>query len=141
MVRLGTRRDGTRSVLLQLVVFAGVGGVSNVLYIALYLAFRAGLEAQTANAIALVLSTIAATAGHRRVTFGVRGTARTVSHQTLGLVLLVFGLAVTAGSLALLESSVAEPTRLAEIGVLAAANLGVGLVRFAAFRAVMVPDA
>lgn len=125
---------------MQLVVFAGVGGLSNVLYILLYLVLRAWLDAQGANAIALVLSTIAATAGHRRVTFGVRGTARTVSHQTLGLVLLVFGLAVTAGSLALLDSSVAEPSRLAELAVLAAANLGVGLVRFAAFRWAMVPE-
>lgn len=140
MERQGVARRGRTRVLVQLVVFAGVGGVSNILYVGLYLAFRTGLEAQGANAVALVLSTIAATWGHRRVTFGFRGTGKTVSHQTLGLVLLLFGLAVTAGSLALLEHSVEEPTRLAELAVLAAANLGVGLVRFTAFRAVMVPQ-
>jgi putative flippase GtrA len=133
-----TTREPKRPLLVQLVVFAGVGGVFNVVYALLYLAFRTGLSAQWANAIALVLSTIAGTWGHRRVTFGVRGSARTVSHQTLGLALLVFGLAVTAGSLALLELSVAEPTRTAELLVLAAANLGVGLVRFGLFRLVMV---
>jgi hypothetical protein len=66
--------------------------------------------------------------------------AGTVPHQALGLALLVFGLAVTAGSLWLLEASVEEPSRTAELVVLAAANLGVGLVRFAAFRAAMVPE-
>lgn len=129
-----------RPVLLQLLVFAGVGGVFNLVYAGLYVVLRLVWSAQPANAVALVLSTIAGTWGHRRVTFGVRGTARTISHQSLGLVLLVFGLAVTAGSLRLLEISVAHPTRLAELLVLAAANVGVGLVRFATFRFVMVPE-
>ncbi len=128
-----------KPVLLQLLVFAGVGGLFNVLYVLLYLLLRGGLQAQWANAVALVFSTIAGTWGHRRVTFGVRGRTRTLRHQALGLVLLVFGLAVTAGSLALLELAVAEPSRVAETAVLASANLGVGLVRFAAFRVVMVP--
>ena len=135
-----TTVDRKRPVLLQLVVFAGVGGVFNVLYGLLYILLRTGLDAQSANAIALVLSTIAGTWGHRRVTFGVRGTARTLSHQSLGLALLAFGLAVTAGSLWLLETSVDEPSRTAELLVLAAANLGVGLVRFFLFRLAMVPE-
>ena len=130
----------TRGVLLQLVVFALVGGAFNVVYALMYLGLREGFSAQTANAVALVASTILGTWGHRRITFGVRGTARTVPHQTLGLVLLGFGLAVTAGSLWLLQASTDQPTRLAELLVLAAANLGVGLVRFAAFRAAMVPE-
>ena len=129
-----------RPVLLQLVVFAGVGGLFNVFYGLLYIALRTGLDAQWANAVALVVSTIAGTWGHRRITFGVRGLARTASHQSLGLGLLVFGLAVTASSLALLEISVEEPSRTAELVVLAAANLGVGLVRFALFRLAMVPE-
>lgn len=132
-------RSSARALLLQLGVFAGVGGVFNVVYVLLYLVLRSALDPQPANALALVASTIAGTWGHRRVTFGVRGRARTVPHQTLGLVLLGFSLAVTAGSLWLLEASVAEPSRLAELLVLAAANLGVGLVRFAAFRLAMVP--
>jgi putative flippase GtrA len=129
-----------RPVLLQLVVFAGVGGLFNIVYALLYLALRTGLDAQWSNAIALVVSTVAGTWGHRRITFGVRGMARTVTHQGLGLAMLVFGLAVTAGSLALLEISVEEPSRTAELVVLAAANLGVGLVRFLVFRATMVPE-
>ncbi len=124
----------------QLVVFAAVGGFFNIVYALLYVVLREALSAQWANALALVLSTIAGTWGHRRVTFGVRGRARTVPHQALGLALLGYGLAVTAGSLWVLEATVAHPTRLGELIVLAAANLGVGLVRFAVFRAVMVPE-
>jgi putative flippase GtrA len=129
-----------KAVLRQLVVFACVGGVFNVLYAVLYVVLREPLGAQWANAVALVLSTVAGTLGHRRVTFGVRGNARTVPHQVLGLALLGFSLAVTAGSLKILEVSVAEPSRLSELLVLGAANLGVGLVRFAAFRLAMVPQ-
>jgi putative flippase GtrA len=132
--------DRKRPVLLQLVVFAGVGGVFNVFYALLYLVLRTGLNAQWANAVALVVSTVAGTWGHRRITFGVTGTARTVSHQSLGLALLLFGLAVTGGSLGLLELSVDAPSRTAELLVLAAANLGVGLVRFWLFRLAMVPE-
>jgi putative flippase GtrA len=135
-----TARSRWWALLVQLVVFAGVGGAFNVLYAVLYVVLREPFDAQVANALALVLSTIAGTLGHRRVTFGVRGSARTLSHQVLGLALLGFGLAVTAGSLWLLEASVEEPSRTSELVVLAAANLGVGLVRFAVFRAVMVPE-
>jgi len=130
-----------KTLVLQLVVFATVGGAFNVFYLLLYVVLREWLTAQSANAIALVVSTIAGTWGHRRITFGVRGMAGTVPHQALGLALLVFSLVVTAGSLWLLQASVEEPSRTAEVAVLVAANLGVGLVRFAAFRTAMVPAA
>lgn len=132
--------SGRATVLLrQLVVFAGVGGVFNLVYVLLFVVFRTGLEAQWANALAVVVSSVAGTAGHRRVTFGVRGSAGTVRHQALGLTMLVVGLSVTAGSLMLLGATVREPTRMTEVVVLVAANLAVGLARFLAFRSVMVP--
>jgi putative flippase GtrA len=87
----------TWALLKQLVVFAGVGGVFNVVYVLLYLALRTGLDAQWANALALIGSTVLGTSGHRRVTFGVRGTANTVQHQALGLTMLGISLVVTAG--------------------------------------------
>ena len=136
-VRGATRRGGWRAILVQLVVFASVGAAFNVLYGLLYLVLREQLTPQPANALALVLSTIAGTFGHRYVTFGVRGTERTVQHQVLGLALLAFSLAVTAGSLWLLDAGVAEPSRTQEVAVLIAANLGSGLVRFFAFRTAM----
>jgi putative flippase GtrA len=133
-------RARLKTLAVQLIVFATVGGLFNVFYGGLYLLLREWLSAQSANAIALIVSTIAGTWGHRRITFGVRGAAQMVPHQTLGLGLLLFSLAVTAGSLWLLEASVETPSRTAELVVLVAANLGVGLVRFAAFRAAMVPQ-
>lgn len=126
-----------RAVLVQLVVFACVGGAFNVFYGLLYVALRTELDAQPANAVALVVSTVAGTWGHRRITFGVRGPERTVTHQALGLALLGFSLAVTAGSLRLLEELVTSPSRTQEVAVLVAANLGTGLVRFAVFRVAM----
>ena len=135
----GRGRGSPKALLLQLVVFAGVGGVFNVVYAVLYLVLRELMDPQPANALALVASTIVGTWGHRRVTFGVRGRARTVPHQVLGLALLAFSLAVTAGSLWVLALTVEDPSRLAELAVLAVANLGVGLVRFALFRVAMVP--
>ena len=95
----GRGRGSLKALLLQLMVFAGVGGVFNVVYAVLYLVLREVMGAQPANALALIASTIVGTWGHRRVTFGVRGRARTVPHQVLGLALLAFSLAVTAGSL------------------------------------------
>jgi putative flippase GtrA len=130
----------TKALLVRLLVFATVGGFFNVVYVVLYLVLRVWMSAQWANGIALVLSTIAGTWGHRRVTFGVQGTARTVPHQTLGLALLAFGLAVTAGALWLLDLTVTDPSRWAELLVLAVANVAVGLVRFWAFRRAMVPE-
>lgn len=135
-----TAPGGTRALLRQLVVFAAVGGFFNVVYALLYVALREAFDAQSANAVALVVSTVAGTWGHRRITFGVRGWARAVPHQALGLTLLAFGLAVTAASLWLLDVGVDEPSQRSELLVLGAANLGVGLVRFAAFRLAMVPQ-
>lgn len=134
------RPNKMKALVRQLVVFAGVGTVFTVVYALLYVLLREWLSAQWSNGLALILSTMTGTWGHRRVTFGVRGRARTVPHQMLGLALLAFGLVVTAGTLELLEVSVAEPSRLSELLVLAAANLGVGLVRFGAFRVAMVPQ-
>jgi putative flippase GtrA len=128
------------AVVRQLVVFAGVGGFFNVVYILLYLALRTGLDAQWANAVALIGSTILGTAGHRRVTFGVRGPENSVQHQALGLTMLGVSLVVTAVSLWLLTATVDQPSRWAELVVLAAANVGVGLARFLAFRVAMVPE-
>lgn len=118
-------------------MYAAVGGLLNVVYLAMYLVCREVADPQPANAVALVGSTIVGTFAHRRFTFGVRSNARTVLHQSLGMVMLVVGLVVTAGSLLALELLVDRPSRTDELWVLAAANLGVGLARFLVFRSVM----
>ena len=83
----------------QLVRFAAIGVVSTLAYLALFLVFREPLGAQWANLFALLLTAVANTAANRRLTFGVRGSARRVSDQAQGLVVFTLGLALTSGSL------------------------------------------
>lgn len=128
-----------RSPVVQLFAFACVGAGLNVLYSGSYLALRQVWDTQPANAVALVLSTLVGTWGHRRFTFGVHDRAHTLGHQLLGVALLVLSLAVTAASLALLELLAGDPGHAWEVAVLVVANLGCGLVRFATFRVAMLP--
>jgi putative flippase GtrA len=137
--RTAATAEQRRGPLVQLTVFAGVGGVLNVLYTGSFLALDQVWDPQLANAVALVLSTLVGTWGHRRFTFGLHDRAHTVGHQLLGVTLLVFSLAVTAVSLELLQLSAGDPSQLAEVVVLVVANLGCGLVRFATFRVAMLP--
>ena len=60
----------------QLVRFAAVGVVSTLVYLVLFLVFREPFGAQWANLLALLLTAVANTAANRRLTFGVRGSAR-----------------------------------------------------------------
>ena len=133
-------RPLVRTLVRQLLSFAAIGLVFNVLYLGLYVLLRTELSSTWANVAALVLSTIGDTAANRRLTFGVRNRSTIAQHQVLGLALLVVGLVVTSGSLWLLDAVVASPGRVAEVAVLAAANLLVGVIRFTALRAWMRPD-
>ena len=56
--------------------FAGVGVVSTLAYLLLFIALRARLGAQPANLVALLVTAVANTAVNRRLTFGVRGRDR-----------------------------------------------------------------
>lgn len=121
-------------------VFLVVGATSSAAYVLLYLALRAGLDPQPANAVALVSSTLYGTAVHRRFTFDVRGRERILAHQGLGLVVLGAGLAITSGSLWLLARLEPDAGRVTELLVLGAANGLAGAVRFGSFLAVMRPE-
>jgi putative flippase GtrA len=125
----------------QLLSFATIGLVLNLVYVGLYLLLRLAMGPTSANVVALVLSTLGDTALNRRVTFGVRNRTTVARHQLLGLVLLAVGLAVTSGSLWLLDAAAPSAGRVSEVVVLAAANLLVGLIRFWAFRTWMRPEA
>ncbi|WP_198545903.1 glycosyltransferase [Actinacidiphila yeochonensis] len=118
----------------QLVGFCAVGVLSTLVYLALYMALRAVVPAQAANALALLLSALGNTAANRRLTFGVRGRDRAVRHQAQGLVVFAVGLVLTSGSLAALHIAVAHPPHHTELGVLVVANLAATVVRFLLFR-------
>jgi putative flippase GtrA len=119
----------------QMLRFAGIGAVSTVAYLVLYLAFRsAGMTAQVANAISLLLTAIANTAANRRITFEVRGTASLTRHLIQGLIAFAAGLLLTSPALEVLHMVTARPSRLAEVSVLVAANLMATALRFTLYR-------
>ncbi|GLY96196.1 bifunctional glycosyltransferase family 2/GtrA family protein [Actinoplanes sp. NBRC 103695] len=118
----------------QLVRFAGVGVASTLAYLALYALLRAGLGAQWANLLALLLTAVANTAANRRLTFRVRGNDRAWRHQAQGLVVFGVGLALTSGSLALLHAANPAPATWLELAVLVTANAIATGVRFLMMR-------
>lgn len=93
-------REGWRvPVVRQLTRFTGVGIVCTLSSLALYALCRPWLGAQTANAVALIITSVMNTSLNRRFTFRVRGTAKLAQDHLNGLVALAVALLLTAGSL------------------------------------------
>jgi putative flippase GtrA len=118
----------------QAIRFAGIGAISTLAYVALFLILRGSVGGQVANLIALLVTAVANTWANRRLTFGVRGGQTALKHQGQGLVVFGVGLALTSGALALLHAATARPATWLEIGVLVVANLTATAVRFALLR-------
>ncbi|GAA2884742.1 sugar translocase [Actinoplanes cyaneus] len=118
----------------QLIRFAGVGVASTLAYLVLYALLRVGVGPQAANLIALGVTAVANTAANRRLTFGVSGKDGALRHQAQGLVVFAIGLALTSGSLALLDAASTQPSRFVELTVLIVANLIATAVRFLLMR-------
>ena len=121
-------------VISQLVWYAAIGGVMTLAYLGLYAGLRAVLAAQPANVVAWVATAVADTAANRRFTFGISGRSGAARAQGEGLLVFGLALAITSGSLYSLDILVAHPGRLLELGVLLAANLVAGLLRFLLLR-------
>jgi putative flippase GtrA len=117
----------------QAVRFGGIGVLSTLAYLALFLLFRAPLGAQAANLVSLLVTAVANTAANRRFTFGVRG-GGAARHQLQGLVVFVLGLIVTSGSLFALSTFDTHPGRVLELSALIGANLLATLLRFVLMR-------
>ena len=117
---------------LQIARFTVIGVASTIAYVALFLLLRLVMPAQAANVLSLLLTAVANTAANRRLTFGISGRSDAARHQVKGLIAFGLGLVLTAGSLAVL--SPAHPGRLAEVGVLLAANLVATVIRFLLYR-------
>jgi putative flippase GtrA len=120
----------------QMVRFGIVGIASTVAFALLYLLLHQAMGAQAANLIALLLTAIANTAANRAFTFGIRGRTGVARHQFHGLLVFMFGLAITSGSLFVLHRFDPEVGKVVELSVLVAANLVATLVRFVALRRV-----
>ena len=119
----------------QLLRFGVIGVASTALFALIFLVARAGLGAQAANALALLLTAVVNTAANRRLTFGVRGSARVMRHHIQGIVILGIALMLTSGSLAMLHTLAPDAGHGIELAVLTIANVLATLVRFLLFRA------
>jgi glycosyltransferase involved in cell wall biosynthesis len=122
------------SITVQVLRFAIVGTISTLAYIALYLAGRLVVPAETANAMALLLTAIANTAANRRYTFAVRGREHAARHQAQGLVVFLAALVSTSVALAGFKATAWHRSRIAELAVLVGVNLIVAVGRFLLLR-------
>jgi len=120
----------------QMVRFGIVGVTSTLAYAVLYLLLHSTMGAQTANLTALLLTAVANTAANRAFTFGIRGRTGVARHQLSGLLVFLFGLAITSGSLFALHRFDPTVSKEVELSVLVVANLVSTLVRFIALRRV-----
>jgi putative flippase GtrA len=118
----------------QALRFLAIGVASTLAYVGLFVSLRTVGGAQTANAVALLITAMANTAANRRFTFALRGRPRVVRHQAQGLVVFALALALTAGCLESLRALDAHPSRFAELAVLIGANLAATVLRFVLLR-------
>ena len=114
--------------------FMGVGVLSTIAYVLLFLALRGPLGAAGANAFALAVTAIGNTAANRRVTFGIRGRAGLVRHHVRGALVFVLTLALTNGALLVLHGVDAAPAQAVELAVLVVAGLAATVTRYIAMR-------
>jgi len=120
----------------QLVRFGIIGVASTLAYTLLYWILHPLFGGQGANLIALLLTAIGNTTANRAFTFRIHGRTNAARHQLNGLLVFAFGLAVTSGSLFLLQHFVPDATREVQLSVLVVANLVATLIRFVALRRV-----
>ena len=118
----------------QLVRFGFIGLLSTLAYLALFVATRGSLGAQTANFLALLVTAIANTTANRRMTFGIAGREKAGKHQAQGLIVFAIGLGMTSGSLALLGWLSPHQHKGIQVLVLVTANLAATVVRFVLLR-------
>lgn len=118
----------------QLLRFAAIGVLSTAAYLLLFALLRPATGAQAANFAALLVTAVGNIALNRRLTFAVRGATDAGRHQLQGLLLFALGLAVTSGSLALLDAVVPAHPHLLELTVLVLANLTATVLRFLLMR-------
>lgn len=121
----------------QLLRFGGIGALSAIAYLGLYLVLRELTGPQIANVVALVTTQVANTAVNRRLTFGIRGRRGLLRHQAGGLAAFGFGLALSSGALWALHHLQSEPGRGAEVAVLVVAQAVATAVRFLTLRGMM----
>jgi putative flippase GtrA len=82
----------------------------------------------------VLITTVGNLAANRRWTFGVTGSAGAGRAQLQGLLVLLLGLALTSGALALLHEVAPAAPRTAEVATLVVATAVATVLRFLLFR-------
>jgi glycosyltransferase involved in cell wall biosynthesis len=118
----------------QLMRFAGVGVVSTLGYLFLFIAWRPLLGAFAANAVAMAIATLFNTAVHRELSQGTDGQARRGRLVAVVGGLYLVSLAFTTLGLAVAQW-VAPASLIAELAAITVANLAAAIFRFAVLRA------
>jgi putative flippase GtrA len=118
----------------QLLRFAGVGVVSTLGYLFLFVAWRPLAGPFGANALAMAIATLFNTAVHRELARSIDGQARRGRIYAVAAALYVVSLGLT--SLGLVAAQwIAPSVLLAQLVALTVANLGAATIRFAVLRA------
>jgi glycosyltransferase involved in cell wall biosynthesis len=118
----------------QLIRFMAVGVVSTIAYALLFLALRAPLGAEGANALALALTAVANTHANRRLTFGISGRRDLVRQHAMGAFVYLLTLGLTSGALAVLHGLDPGAGRVLELTVLIVAGICATVTRYMALR-------
>jgi putative flippase GtrA len=128
--RLGARLTDRSATVRRIATFAGIGVVSTVAYVVLYALLRGAVPAQVANLVALAATAVGNTTANRRLTFSVRGRSGFLADQAVGLAAFAIALAITSGSIGLLQALVPQAGLRLEIAVIVAANVVATVVRY-----------
>ncbi|MBJ8345548.1 GtrA family protein [Antrihabitans sp. YC2-6] len=117
----------------QLIRFAAVGGLSNIVYFLAFVTLRDG-GAQAANVVGVIASTALANELHRRVTFRAADRVKWYVVQVEGGGLALAGLIASSAALAAVQLSFPGAGAATLAGLVIAVSAAVGGVRFLALR-------
>jgi putative flippase GtrA len=131
---LSASDERLRGTLRQIISFGAIGIVSTLAYVLIYALLRGAMPAAAANAVALLVTAVGNTAANRRLTFEVQGRDGLARDHAAGLVALGIALAITTAAVAAMDILMPHRGRIAEIGVLVAANGLSTVIRFAFLR-------
>lgn len=132
--RMGRRMPGA-PVARQAASFAVIGVVSTVLHLGLFALLRQGMaSAALANAVALLVATVANTAWNRHWTFGLRGRTGAGRQQLQALVVFGTTLALTTAGLGLLHAVVPGAATWVETAAVAVMTAVSTAVKFVLMR-------
>lgn len=114
----------------HLSAFAVIGALCTLAWLVLYLLFRAVMPPLAANALSLVITTVANTAANRRFTYGVTGSQGALRHQLEGGVVFLVGLGLSSGGLATVHWLMPAAPRAVEVGAMLCSYALATLIRF-----------